>query len=203
MQRSCSLSAFLPLLDVSGVSFYSLQKELSEADRALLHQTSIVDLSPHFGDFADTAAAIAQLDLVITVDTAVAHLAGALGKPVWILLAFSPDWRWLLEREDTPWYPTARLFRQSIRGDWEGVFERVATALGSAVSQECVQADEADAALIRGRDCSSRASFGVRSNATNGRSRSLPITRSHTAIWALSNNKSACSQRRSLITAKP
>ncbi|MFB8793999.1 MAG: tetratricopeptide repeat protein [Microcoleus sp.] len=152
MQRSCSLSAFIPLLDVSGVSFYSLQKELSEADRALLHQTSIVDLSPHFGDFADTAAAIAQLDLVITVDTAVAHLAGALGKPVWILLAFSPDWRWLLEREDTPWYPTARLFRQSIRGDWEGVFERVAQALGSAVSQECAQADEADAALIRGRD---------------------------------------------------
>ena len=152
MQRSCSLSAFLPLLDVSGVSFYSLQKELSEADRALLHQTSIVDLSPHFGDFADTAAAIAQLDLVIAVDTAVAHLAGALGKPVWILLAFSPDWRWLLEREDTPWYPTARLFRQSIRGDWEGVFERVAQALGSAVSQECAQADEADAALIRGRD---------------------------------------------------
>ena len=159
MQRSCSLSAFLPLLDVSGVSFYSLQKELSEADRALLHQTSIVDLSPHFGDFADTAAAIAQLDLVIAVDTAVAHLAGALGKPVWILLAFSPDWRWLLEREDTPWYPTARLFRQPQRGDWEGVFERVAQALGSAVSQECAQADEADAALIRGRDLQQQGEF--------------------------------------------
>jgi hypothetical protein len=103
-QRSCSLSQFLSLLDVSGVSFYSLQKEVSEADRALLNQTSIVDLSPHFGDLADTAAAIAKLDLVISVDTAVAHLAGALGKPVWILLAFSPDWRWLLEREDSPWF---------------------------------------------------------------------------------------------------
>ena len=158
-QRSCSLSAFLPLLDVSGVSFYSLQKELSEADRALLHQTSIVDLSPHFGDLADTAAAIAQLDLVITVDTAVAHLAGALGKPVWILLAFSPDWRWLLEREDSPWYPTARLFRQSIRGEWEGVFERVIEALENAVSQEFVQADLADAELFRGRDLQQQGEF--------------------------------------------
>ncbi|PHX56216.1 hypothetical protein CP500_006525 [Tychonema bourrellyi FEM_GT703] len=158
-QRSCSLSAFIPLLDVSGVSFYSLQKELSEADRALLHQTSIVDLSPHFGDLADTAAAIAQLDLVITVDTAVAHLAGALGKPVWILLAFSPDWRWLLEREDSPWYPTARLFRQSIRGDWKGVFERVTEALENAVSQEFVQADLADAELLLGRDLQQQGEF--------------------------------------------
>ena len=121
----------MPLLDVSGVSFYSLQKELSEADRTLLNERSIVDLSPHLGDLADTAAAIAQLDLVISVDTAVAHLAGALGKPVWILLAFSPDWRWLLEREDSPWYPSARLFRQHQRGDWEGVFARVAQALGA------------------------------------------------------------------------
>jgi tetratricopeptide (TPR) repeat protein/ADP-heptose:LPS heptosyltransferase/glycosyltransferase involved in cell wall biosynthesis len=128
-QRSCSLKEFLPLLEVLGVSFYSLQKELSEADRALLNQTSIVDLSPHLGDLADTAAAISQLDLVISVDTAVAHLAGALGKPVWILLAFSPDWRWLLEREDNPWYPTARLFRQYERGAWDGVFDRVITAL--------------------------------------------------------------------------
>ena len=159
MQRSCSLSAFFPLLDVSGVSFYSLQKELSEADRALLHQTPIVDLSPHLGDLADTAAAIAQLDLVITVDTAVAHLAGALGKPVWIVLAFSPDWRWLLEREDSPWYPTARLFRQSHRGEWEGVFERVTEALENAVSQECVQADLADAELIRGRNLQQQGQF--------------------------------------------
>ncbi|MEZ2238967.1 tetratricopeptide repeat protein [Microcoleus sp.] len=159
MQRSCSLSAFLPLLEVSGVSFYSLQKELSQADRALLHQTSIVDLSPHLGDFADTAAAIAQLDLVITVDTAVAHLAGALGKPVWILLAFSPDWRWLLEREDSPWYPTARLFRQSIRGDWEDVFGRVVQALGLAVSVHGAPSDLADAALLEGRDLQRQGKF--------------------------------------------
>ncbi|NJL69593.1 MAG: glycosyltransferase family 9 protein, partial [Microcoleus sp. SM1_3_4] len=101
-QRSCDLSHFLPLLEVSGVSFYSLQKEISEADRALLNRTAIIDLSPHFRDFADTAAAISQLDLVISVDTSVAHLAGALGKPVWVLLAFAPDWRWLWEREDSP-----------------------------------------------------------------------------------------------------
>ncbi|MEG4317755.1 MULTISPECIES: tetratricopeptide repeat protein [unclassified Microcoleus] len=150
-QRSCGLSQFLPLLEVSGVTFYSLQKELPEADRALLNQTPIVDLSPHFGDLADTAAAIAKLDLVITVDTAVAHLAGALGKPVWILLAFSPDWRWLLEREDSPWYPSARLFRQHERGDWDGVFQRVAEALG-AVSAAFVPSDSADAEFRSGRE---------------------------------------------------
>ncbi|MEG3849228.1 tetratricopeptide repeat protein [Microcoleus sp. herbarium19] len=151
MQRSCSLSQFLPLLDVSGVSFYSLQKEVSDADRALLNATPIVDLSPHFGDFADTAAAIAKLDLVIAVDTAVAHLAGALGKPVWILLAFSPDWRWLLDREDSPWYPTARLFRQRQRGDWEDVFDRVAQALGG-LGKAFVPSERADAEFRLARD---------------------------------------------------
>jgi len=158
MQRSCGLSQFLPLLDVSGVSFYSLQKELSDADRALLNVTPIVDLSPHFGDLADTAAAIAKLDLVITVDTAVAHLAGALGKPVWILLAFSPDWRWLLDREDSPWYPTARLFRQHQRGDWEDVFDRVAQALG-ALAGAFVPSDSADAEFRLGRDLQQQSKF--------------------------------------------
>ncbi|MEG4114041.1 MULTISPECIES: tetratricopeptide repeat protein [unclassified Microcoleus] len=157
-QRSCSLSQFLPLFEVSGVSFYSLQKDVSEADRALLNQTPIVDLSPHFGDLADTAAAIAKLDLVISVDTAVAHLAGALGKPVWILLAFSPDWRWLLEREDSPWYPSARLFRQHQRGDWEDVFDRVAQALG-AVAAAFVPSDSADAEFRLGLDLQQQADF--------------------------------------------
>jgi ADP-heptose:LPS heptosyltransferase len=83
------------------------------------------------GDFGDTAAAIAQCDLVISVDTSVAHLAGALGKPVWVLLPYNPDWRWLLNRTDSPWYPTARLFRQDRIGDWDGVIARVATALSS------------------------------------------------------------------------
>jgi len=158
MQRSCNLSQFLPLLDVSGVSFYSLQKEVSDADRALLNVTPIVDLSPHFGDLADTAAAIAKLDLVITVDTAVAHLAGALGKPVWILLAFSPDWRWLLDREDSPWYPSARLFRQRQRGDWEDVFDRVAPALGG-LATAFVPSDSADAEFRLGRDLQMQSKF--------------------------------------------
>jgi len=86
-------------------------------------------LGSQLGDMADTAAAIAQLDLVITVDTSIAHLAGALGKPVWVLLTFLPDWRWMLHREDTPWYPTMRLFRQTQPDDWEGVLDRVSQAL--------------------------------------------------------------------------
>ncbi|HTV47862.1 MAG TPA: glycosyltransferase family 9 protein, partial [Phycisphaerae bacterium] len=89
----------------------------------------LIDWTAELKDFADTAALIANLDLVITIDTAAVHLAGALGKPVWTLLPFIPDWRWMLEREDSPWYPTMRLFRQSIRGDWDGVIKRVAEAL--------------------------------------------------------------------------
>jgi ADP-heptose:LPS heptosyltransferase len=87
------------------------------------------DLGAALGDFADTAAAMSALDLVITVDTSPAHLAGAIGKPVWLLLTYAPDWRWFLEREDSPWYPTARLFRQTTRGDWAPVIARVAAEL--------------------------------------------------------------------------
>ena len=86
---------------------------------------SVVDLKEQLQDFGATAAIIAQLDLVITIDTSVAHLAGAMGKPVWVLLPAVADWRWLLAREDSPWYPTMRLFRQSQPGDWSMVFERV------------------------------------------------------------------------------
>jgi ADP-heptose:LPS heptosyltransferase len=84
-----------------------------------------------FADFSETAAVVAALDLVISVDTSVAHLTGALGKPVWILLPFVPDWRWLIDREDSPWYPTARLFRQSADRRWEPVLDRVKHALSS------------------------------------------------------------------------
>ncbi len=128
-QRSCALTKFTQLLDIAQVSFYSLQKEVSEGDRALLHQTNIQDLSQYLGDFTDTAAIISQLDLVITVDTSVAHLAGAIGKPVWLLLSYIPDWRWLLEREDSPWYPTMKLFRQPSLGDWDSVFHKLKTSL--------------------------------------------------------------------------
>jgi len=129
-KRSCPLERFLSLSEKPGIALYSLQKKPTEADLALLaSHPNIQDLHEHLHDFADTAAAIAQLDLVISVDTAVTHLAGALGKPVWTLLAKVADWRWLRDRDDTPWYPTMRLFRQEQDGDWDGVFERVAEAL--------------------------------------------------------------------------
>ncbi|MBD2018590.1 tetratricopeptide repeat protein, partial [Leptolyngbya sp. FACHB-36] len=126
-QRSCPLDQFQRLLDIPNVCFYSLQKGAAAAE--LASDSAIADLSQDLHDFADTAATIAQLDLVITVDTAVAHLAGAMGKPVWLLLCFAPDWRWMLERQDSPWYPTMRLFRQPRRGDWSAVFDRVHVAL--------------------------------------------------------------------------
>ncbi|NEO52997.1 MAG: tetratricopeptide repeat protein [Okeania sp. SIO3B5] len=127
-KRSCKLKYFQSLLDIAGVTFYSLQKEPG-LDIQLLETLPILDLSNQLNDFADTAGIIAQLDLIITVDTAVAHLAGTLGKPVWILLPFAPDWRWLLDRNDSPWYATARLFRQPKIGDWDSVFIQVKQAL--------------------------------------------------------------------------
>src|SRR6202012_4470181 len=97
----------------------SLQPNVRAADDELLRaRGDILHFGEQLKDFSDTAALIANLDLVITVDTAVAHLAGALGTPVWVLLPFIPDWRWLLDRDDSPWYPTARLFRQTASGDW-------------------------------------------------------------------------------------
>jgi len=91
----------------------------------------ITDWSGEFNDFADTAALMQNLDLVITVDTSIAHLAGAMGKPVWTMLPFSPDWRWMIKRSDSPWYPTMRLFRQPEPGNWSAVVEQVALALRS------------------------------------------------------------------------
>jgi tetratricopeptide (TPR) repeat protein len=118
-----------PLWEVCGVSWFSLQVGDRSGDISLLDTVQIADLSPWLADFAETAAAVCQLDLVITVDTAVAHLAGALGRPIWLLLPHTSEWRWLLEREDSPWYPTARLFRQKKAGDWLGLAREVAAAL--------------------------------------------------------------------------
>ncbi|HEY9625302.1 MAG TPA: tetratricopeptide repeat-containing glycosyltransferase family protein [Crinalium sp.] len=129
-RRSCPLIAFQQLLKQRNIAFYSLQKGAAEQELAQLGwQDRATDLSPYIHDFADTAAIANQLDLIITVDTSVAHLAGALGKPVWILLPFAPDWRWMLERPDSPWYPSMRLFRQRYPGDWAGVMASVADAL--------------------------------------------------------------------------
>lgn len=124
--RSIPLADLAPLLTVPGVTFYSLQVGARpEPMKDLPATPRLIDLTSELRDFSDTAALIGNLDLVVTVDTAVAHLAGAMGKPVWILLNKGPDWRWLLEHEDSPWYPGARLFRQATPGDWRGVVARV------------------------------------------------------------------------------
>lgn len=123
-RRSIPLSQMKALLDVAGVSFVSLQKDIRPSDQTEM-VPEIIDITAGLPDMNATAAIVEELDLVITVDTAIAHLAGALGKPVWILLPHAPDWRWLLGRDDSPWYPTARLFRQVVPGDWNGVLLRV------------------------------------------------------------------------------
>jgi ADP-heptose:LPS heptosyltransferase len=127
-ERSLSLRQLIPYL-IDSVQWISLQKEIRPVDSAWLSERPIWTAQQEIGDFADLAALIANVDLVISVDTAVAHLAGALGKPVWILLPHVADWRWLQDRDDSPWYPSARLFRQSSRGDWTSVLDRVAAAL--------------------------------------------------------------------------
>ena len=124
--RSISLARVGPIFETPDIQFVNLQKQLGEEDTQIFVGLSrVANLGPQLADFSDTAAVIAQLDLVISVDTSVAHLAGALGKPVWVLLPFCPDWRWLLDRDDSPWYPTARLFRQPRIGDWDSVIEYV------------------------------------------------------------------------------
>jgi tetratricopeptide (TPR) repeat protein len=130
--RSVPLAALKPLLSLPDTQFVSLQQELPAQDLDLIAaQPNLLHFGAEITDFADTAALIAALDLVITIDTSVAHLAGAMGKPVWVLLLYGADFRWLVEREDSPWYPTAKLFRQRAVGDWAGVVARVSDALRS------------------------------------------------------------------------
>ncbi len=132
--RSIPLAAFTRLLAQPGVSFVSLQKGPPAGERqALPAGGRLHDWTAELPDLADTAALIDGLDLVIGVDTAVSHLAGALGKPVWLLNRFNADWRWLLGRDDSPWYPTLRQFRQTQPGDWKGVIARVSAALAERV----------------------------------------------------------------------
>jgi tetratricopeptide (TPR) repeat protein len=128
--RSCALEYFIPMAQMEGIRLFGLQKgEATRQVKKLPDGRVVENLGEDFENFADTAGAVANLDLVISVDTSVAHLAGAMGKPVWLLLPFAPDWRWLMQREDSPWYPSMRLFRQKSRGDWPGVFQRVASEL--------------------------------------------------------------------------
>jgi hypothetical protein len=118
--RSIALQRLEPLLSVPGIQFISLQREYRDADLTMLDRLQVLRLDDALIDFADTAAVIGELDLVIAVDTAVAHLAGAMARPLWVLLSHVQDWRWMRERTDSPWYPTARLFRQPQIGDWDG-----------------------------------------------------------------------------------
>jgi tetratricopeptide (TPR) repeat protein len=132
--RSVSLAEFAPLAAVEGVRFYSLQKGSAAEHLAVSGRLPVIDLAPRLENFVDTAAVLKALDLVITVDTAVAHLAGALAVPVWVAVSFLSDWRWMQRREDTPWYPTMRLFRQTRLDEWPPVFGRLAEELARLVA---------------------------------------------------------------------
>ncbi|HEX7749310.1 MAG TPA: tetratricopeptide repeat-containing glycosyltransferase family protein [Bordetella sp.] len=139
-RRSLTLARLAPLAAVAGIQFISLQiGESAEVAQASRDGFRLVDWTGEIRDFADTAALVASLDLVITVDTAMAHLAGALGRPVWILSRYDGCWRWLLNRQDSPWYPTARLFHQPAMGAWEPVIADVARALSDVSSNATVQ----------------------------------------------------------------
>jgi len=134
--RSLSLEEMLPLSAIPGVALYSLQAGPRVGDMAkVAHPALVRDLSRHLNDFADTAGVIASLDLIVCADTSVAHLAAALGRPVWVLMPFSPDWRWLIGREDTPWYPTMRMFRQTEPGRWDDVVARVIAELAKGAAR--------------------------------------------------------------------
>jgi hypothetical protein len=126
-ERSCPLELFERVLRVPGVSWFSLQVGLREGDDERLRALGVPDIGQYLGSFADTAAALEHLDLVVAVDTSIVHLAGALGKPVCVALPFDPDWRWLAgrERTDTPWYPSMTLLRQQVLGDWYSVLDAV------------------------------------------------------------------------------
>jgi hypothetical protein len=124
--RSCSLKMFALFAELRDVIFYSLQKgRASEEATNPPEGMKLIDYTEEIKDFSDTAGFIQNLDIIISIDTAVAHLAGALGRPVWTLIPFAPDWRWSLNRDDCPWYPTMRLFRQPAPGDWSSVIGKI------------------------------------------------------------------------------
>jgi hypothetical protein len=139
--RSVPLALLRPLLTVPGARLFSLQVGARAEDIAAEGLAGVItDLAPDLADFADTAAAISQLDLVVTVDTSVAHLAGALGRPTWLLLPWTADWRWLAGRPDSPWYPSMRLFRQPRYGAWEPAVEDIVASLAAGTLPEATAA---------------------------------------------------------------
>ena len=121
------------MLSCQDVQFFSIQNDLRAGDGDILKNLpSVIHLGSEIKTFSDTAAIVSLMDVVVSSDTSVVHLAGALGAPIWTLLSYVPDWRWLLDRDDSPWYPTMRLFRQSEPGDWSGVIAAVSDALSVA-----------------------------------------------------------------------
>jgi hypothetical protein len=136
--RSFHLARFETIAGIPGCILFALQKGPgAEQIETLGGRFPVINLGGRLDDFADTAAALQYLDLVITPDTSLAHLAGALGVPVWVATPFASDWRWLLDREDSPWYPTMRLFRQRKWDDWDDVFGRMARELSGSVKDQC------------------------------------------------------------------
>jgi hypothetical protein len=134
-RRSIPFDALAPLLDVPGVEFHALQLGAAAAQlRDAPLASRLVDMTADIADFADTAALLGELDLLISVDTSVVHLAGALGRPVWMLNRFDSCWRWGSEHDDAPWYPSMRIFRQPRFGDWKPVVARVTDALRERVA---------------------------------------------------------------------
>jgi tetratricopeptide (TPR) repeat protein len=134
--RSIAFEKLYAIMDVPGATFVNAQRDLRPSDEAAVAASPIVDFRTLLTDFAETAALVSELDVVVTVDTSLAHLAGAMGKPVWVLLSAVSDWRWLENRTDSPWYPTARLFRQKTLGDWTPVFAEVKTALAELAARK-------------------------------------------------------------------
>jgi hypothetical protein len=131
-RRACPLAFLKPLSDIAGIHLYGLQKGIAAEQievEGLPQGMTMTNFGQEFEDFSDTAAVVENLDLVISIDTSVAHLAGAMGKPIWMMLPYAADWRWFLERDDSPWYPTMRLFRQEKQGDWETVLQRITKEL--------------------------------------------------------------------------
>lgn len=132
--RSTTLATFAPLAALSDIALISLQKTQGQEQIGIYWgRAPLVNLGPEIADFSDTMAILESLDVVVTVDTAVAHLVGAMGMPVWLMLPFAPDWRWLLDRSDSPWYPTARLFRQTVARQWGPVAAEIARELARAL----------------------------------------------------------------------
>ncbi|MDU2063375.1 MAG: hypothetical protein E6713_00945 [Sporomusaceae bacterium] len=136
LNRSCELSDFYPLFRVKNTAFYSLQVGEEASDlKKLPADFTVTDLSGQIQDFADTAGAIANLDLIISIDTSVPHLSGAMGKPTWLVLPKLNEWRWLRDREDSPWYPTIKLYRQRTEGKWGPVFAKMADDLDRIINR--------------------------------------------------------------------